>query len=236
MKKQNKDLLIKVFSVLGDTESSIRAKNERVKLLLQKDTVLDNKEKSILFKYFKNLSRFATPDYLARNLTIQEATKMVNRAERASTARRKNRILKDTLKENRQQRLPIVFYLCSYHEKPALDHKDYQGKLYIDRYWRSAVLQYSELAWLEAPIDAYIKNHKIQTMQEVVGGTPYLTTRPYCKHFFIPVDIWTVLTSSLSAIKREHPEAVQGTGKKSHRQYRRDYYKLRDNIRKGLVD
>ena len=236
MKKQNKDLLIKVFSVLGDTESSIRAKNERVKLLLQKDTVLDNKEKSILFKYFKNLSRFATPDYLARNLTIQEATKMVNRAERASTARRKNRIIKDTLKENRQQRLPIVFYLCSYHEKPALDHKDYQGKLYIDRYWRSAVLQYSELAWLEAPIDAYIKNHKIQTMQEVVGGTPYLTTRPYCKHFFIPVDIWTVLTSSLSAIKREHPEAVQGTGKKSHRQYRRDYYKLRDNIRKGLVD
>ena len=207
-----------------------------MKLLLQKDTVLDNKEKSILFKYFKNLSRFATPDYLARNLTIQEATKMVNRAERASTARRKNKLIKETLKENRGQRLPVVFYLCSYHEKPALDHKDYQGKLYIDRYWRSAVLQYSELAWLEAPIDAYIKNHKIQTMQEVVGDKPYLTTRPYCKHFFIPVDIWTVLTSSLSAIKREHPEAVQGTGKKSHRQYRRDYYKLRDNIRKGLVD
>lgn len=236
MKKQNKDLLIKVFSVLGDTEANIRAKNEKVKLLLQKDTVLDNKEKSILFKYFKNLSRFATPDYLARNLTIQEATKMVNRAERASTARRKNRIIKETLKENRSQRLPVVFYLCSYHEKPALDHKDYQGKLYIDRYWRSAVLQYGELAWLEAPIDAYIKNHKIQTMQEVVGDAPYLTTRPYCKHFFIPVDIWTVLTSSLSAIKREHPEAVQGTGKKSHRQYRRDYYKLRENIRKGLVD
>ena len=236
MKKQNKDLLIKVFSVLGDTEANIRAKNEKVKLLLQKDTVLDNKEKSILFKYFKNLSRFATPDYLARNLTIQEATKMVNRAERASTARRKNRIIKETLKENRSQRLPVVFYLCSYHEKPALDHKDYQGKLYIDRYWRSAVLQYRELAWLEAPIDAYIKYHKIQTMQEVVGDAPYLTTRPYCKHFFIPVDIWTVLTSSLSAIKREHPEAVQGTGKKSHRQYRRDYYKLRDNIRKGLVD
>lgn len=235
MKKQNKDLLIKVFSVLGDN-TGVRAKTEKVKLLLQKDTALDNKEKSILFKYFKELSRVGTPEYLSRNLVIQEATKMVNRAERASTARRKNRIIKETLRDNRNQRLPVIFYLCSYHEKAALDHKDYQGKLYVDRYWRSAVLQYSELSWLEAPIDAYIKNHKILTMQEVVGDKPYLTTRPYCKHFFIPVDIWTVLTSSVQAIKREHPEAVQGTGKKSYRQYRQDYYKLRDNIRKGLVD
>ena len=236
MKKQNKDLLIKVFSVLGDTETNIRAKNEKVKLLLQEDTVLDNKEKSILFKYFKNLSRFATPDYLARNLTIQEATKAVNRAERASTARRKNRIIKETLRENRNQRLPVVFYLCSYHEKCAEDHKAFQGKLYVDRYWRSAVQQYQDLWWLLEPIEAYIRNHNILTMQEVVGDKPYLTTRPHCKHFFIPVDVWTVLTSSVQAIKREHPEAVQGTGKKSHRQYRRDYYNLRDNIRKGLVD
>lgn len=235
MKNQNKDLLIKVFSVLGDN-TGVRAKTERVKTLLQKDTALDNKEKSILFKYFKELARVGTPDYLSRNYVIQEATKFVNRAERASAARRKNKIIKETLRENRSQRLPILFYLCSYHEKCAEDHKDYQGRLYIDRYWRSALEQYKELWWLIEPIEAYIKNHRTLTMQEVVGDKPFLTTRPYCKHFFIPVDIWTVLTSSVSAIKREHPEAVQGTGKKSYRQYRRDYYKLRDNIRKGLTE
>lgn len=234
MKKQNKDLLIKVFSVLGDTETSYRARVNNMKSLLAADTALDNKEKSVLFRYFQGLAKVSTPEYLARNYVIQDATKAVNRAERASTARRKNKLIKDTLRENRQQRLPVVFYLCSYHEKCAEDHKAFQGKLYVDRYWRSAVQQYQDLWWLLEPIEAYVRNHNILTMQEVVGDKPYLTTRPHCKHFFIPVDVWTVLTSSVQAIKREHPESVSGTGKKSFRQYRQDYYKLRDNIRKGL--
>lgn len=234
MKKQNKDLLIKVFSVFGDEELGYRARIQRMKQLLEKDEALDNKEKSILYRYFQDLARISTKDYLMRNTVIQDATKMVNRAERASAARRKNKIIKETLKDNRSQRLPIIFYLCSYHEKCAEDHKAYQGKIYVDRYWRSALEQYTELMWLIDPIDAYIKNHDVMTMQEVVGNKPYITTRPYCKHFFIPVDVWTVLTSSVQAIKREHPESVSGTGKKSFRQYRQDYYKLREDIRKGL--
>lgn len=234
MKKQNKDLLIKVFSVFGDEELGYRARIQRMKELLTKNDVLDNKEKSFLFKYFQNLAKVSTPDYLKRNYIIQDATRAVNRAERASTARRKNKLIKETLRENRGQRLPVIFYLCSYHEKCAEDHKAYQGKIYIDRYWRSALEHYTELMWLIDPIEAYIKNHNTLTMQEVVGNKPYITTRPYCKHFFIPVDVWTVLTSSVQAIKREHPESVSGTGKKSFRQYRQDYYKLRDNIRKGL--
>ena len=234
MKKQNKDLLIKVFSVFGDEELGYRARIQRMKQLLEKDEALDNKEKSILYRYFQDLARISTKDYLMRNTVIQDATKMVNRAERASAARRKNKIIKETLKDNRSQRLPVIFYLCSYHEKCAEDHKAYQGKIYVDRYWRSALEQYTELMWLIDPIDAYIKNHDVMTMQEVVGNKPYITTRPYCKHFFIPVDVWTVLTSSVQAIKREHPESVSGTGKKSFRQYRQDYYKLREDIRKGL--
>lgn len=234
MKKQNKDLLIKVFSVFGDEELGYRARIQKMKELLMKNDVLDNKEKSFLFKYFQNLAKVSTPDYLKRNYIIQDATKAVNRAERASTARRKNKLIKETLRENRSQRLPIIFYLCSYHEKCAEDHKAYQGKLYVDRYWRSSLEQYQDLWWLIQPVEAYIKNHSVMTMQEVIGDKPYLTTRPYCKHFFTPVDVWTVLTSSVQAIKREHPESVSGTGKKSFRQYRQDYYKLRENIRKGL--
>ena len=234
MKKQNKDLLIKVFSVFGDEELGYRARIQRMKELLMKNDVLDNKEKSFLFKYFQNLAKVSTPDYLKRNYIIQDATKAVNRAERASAARRKNKMIKETLKDNRSQRLPIIFYLCSYHEKCAEDHKAYQGKIYVDRYWRSSLEQYKDLWWLIEPVEAYVKNHDVMTMQEVIGNKPYITTRPYCKHFFIPVDVWTVLTSSVQAIKREHPESVSGTGKKSFGQYRQDYYKLREDIRKGL--
>ena len=234
MKKQNKDLLIKVFSVFGDEELGYRARIQRMKELLMKNDVLDNKEKSFLFKYFQNLAKVSTPDYLKRNYIIQDATKAVNRAERASTARRKNNMIKNTLRENRNQRLPVIFYLCSYHEKCAEDHKAYQGKIYVDRYWRSSLEQYKDLWWLIEPVEAYVKNHDVMTMQEVIGNKPYITTRPYCKHFFLPVDVWTVLTSSVQSIKREHPESVSGTGKKSFRQYRQDYYKLREDIRKGL--
>lgn len=229
MKKQNKDLLIKVFSVLGDTDSSFCTKNALIKNALGNCTVLDNKEKNILFKYFRNLAKTPVGAH-----QIPDAVKAVNRAERASDARRKKKAIQNTLRENRGQRLPVVFYLCSYHEKCAKDHRDFQGKIYVDRYWKDAVLQYHELAWLIEPIEDYIKNNQVLTVQYITKNKPYLITRRYCKHFFIPVNTWTVLTSSLQEVKREHPEAVRGTGSKSNKQYRQDYYKLKDDIRKGL--
>lgn len=236
MKKQNKNLLIKVFSILGDTDSSFCTKNALIKKALENCTALDNKEKNQLFRYFKELSKISTPEYLSRNLTIRDATKMVNRAERSSTARRKKKIIKTTLKDNREQRLPVIFYLCSYHEKCAVGHKEYQGKIYVDRYWKSAIEQYHELWWLIAPVQDYIKTNHVLTVQEVTGNDPYLIIRPYCKHFFIPIEIMTVLGSSVAEIKREHPEAVRGTGSKSNKQYRQDYYKLRNRIKEGLVN
>ena len=233
MKKQNKDLLIKVFSILGK-ETSVRAVSVHLKALLERQDYLNSREKAYLYRYFTDLARIGDPEYYKRNTVLAEATKVMNQVERNNTARTKKKIIKDTLRDNREQRLPVLFYLCSYHEKCALDHKEFQGKLYVDRFWKSSLEKYPDLWWLVEPVQSYIRNHDIMTIQEVTNSKPYLITRPYCKHFFTPIDIWTVLTSSLSAIKREHPESVQGTGKKSPRKYREEYYELREKIRNEI--
>ena len=84
-----------------------------------------------------------------------------------------------------------IFYVCSKHSNPAPDHADYQGRVYVDRYWREKVT-----AAQYYPVLSYIKNRGIMTVQEIMGEPVYLTTRPYCKHYFIPVATSTVLHQS----------------------------------------
>lgn len=85
-----------------------------------------------------------------------------------------------------------VFFLCSSHTSPALDHKDYQGRVYIDRFWRKKVQGFMYYA-----VMSYIKNHKCLSVQESMTGPPYLCTRPYCKHYFIPLRTTEVLHTSV---------------------------------------
>lgn len=219
MKRMNKSLLIKAFSLLSDRELGItRYKNGLRKVLEARDD-LNAREKSAIYKHFVNMYRTQLYD-------PESSIKLMNQVERASTGRYKRDKLKNTMKENREQKLPIIFYLCTYHEKPGSDHKDYQGKIYVDRYWKSALLEGHGLGWLEEPIKSYISNHGILTVQEVTQGKPHLITRPYCRHKLIALNTWDVLTSSLSAIKRDHPDAVMGSGSKSKRQYKKEYNDL----------
>lgn len=67
----------------------------------------------------------------------------------------------------------IVFYACDEFADCAPDHADYQGKVYYNA---------------EAPMDdrvrSYIEENGIQSMQDVMNGAPWLTTRPNCRHNF----------------------------------------------------
>lgn len=96
-----------------------------------------------------------------------------------------------------------VFYLCSEHPNCAKDHKDYQGKIYVDRFWRNTLEDDPEM--LKA-VEAYIKNHDIKTVQWVCSDPVYMIRRPYCKHKMIPLDLKTVLKNSLNKIKRSMRE------------------------------
>lgn len=113
-------------------------------------------------------------------------------AKSRSNLRKKKGLLRAALKSD------TIFFICSVHEKPAEDHKDYQGRIYVDRFWRGKV---SGVEFY--PVLSYIKNHQIQTVQEIVGVPVFLTTRPNCKHFFIPLDTASVLRSSVRKIREE---------------------------------
>lgn len=84
-----------------------------------------------------------------------------------------------------------IFFACSYHSNCSCGHENFQGKIYVDRFWRMKVRGTDYYRVL-----SYIKNRNIQTVQSVVKAPIWLTTRPYCRHYFVPVPTADVLGSS----------------------------------------
>lgn len=138
----------------------------------------------------------------------------VRRVKGSYDLRSKRRATREQLKSG------TVFFVCSSHDKCADDHKDYQGKIYVDRFWRLKVKGSQYYA-----VQSYIKNKGVRTVQEIMKGPVWLTTRPYCKHFFIGVDVDTVLHNSVKKI-------VEEVGKGYESGY--DYYELRNEVYERL--
>ena len=117
-----------------------------------------------------------------------------------------------------------IFYLCSTHINPAKDHADWEGKIYVSEDWEDRVSpdQHSQVA-------AYIRNHKIMTVQWVVGEPVYLITRPNCKHYFIEVSVDEVLNSSVRKLLKAHDMYMQDEHEITYEyaQYRNYYDRLK---------
>jgi len=90
--------------------------------------------------------------------------------------------LKDELDDEKN-----IFFVCSRHQNPAKDHAEYQGKLYYSEKWAERTK--------DEHIARYIKSHRgLKSVEEVCYNTPYLVTRPNCKHTLKPVRASTVLS------------------------------------------
>jgi len=92
------------------------------------------------------------------------------------------------------------FYLCTANTNPAADHAPYQGKIYYDEGWKNYILDQNDIVRIEA----YIKNHKLKSLQWVIGAPVYMYTRPNCRHEFVRVGIEEVLTSSAASLLKKH--------------------------------
>lgn len=101
------------------------------------------------------------------------------------------RIQKQEIKSCRAKQW--VFYKCSKHNKCAEDHVNYQGKIYIDRFWKSIIGN-------NPAVQNYVSTHNIKTIQWVMKGPVWMTTRPYCKHRLVGLDTDTVLSGNTSLI------------------------------------
>lgn len=128
-----------------------------------------------------------------------------------------------------------VFYLSSWHQTPAEGHRDLQGKLYVDRFWRDR-LERSGNEFLIPAVQNIVRERSLLTIQEVTGAPYWLIFRPYCRHYLVPVGTAEVLGStSEKDIRRNHPEAHMPVHRTMTEQQRRQaYIRRRARIRSRI--
>ena len=107
----------------------------------------------------------------------------------------------DQIREMLSSAVDSPFFLCSAHPKPAKDHAEYQGRMYYDENWEETG-NYSDQD--KIAIRAYIRNHKLQTVQWVTGPPVYLVFRPNCKHYLTNIPLDEVLAASARSLLKKH--------------------------------
>ena len=138
---------------------------------------------------------------------LEQIIKSENLIQRNGATRAKMKNLKTQVKESRERPEPVIFYLCSHHANPAEDHKDWEGRIYVDRFWLSTVQDVYDDSAIRA-VKRYIRDNDVRTIQWVTGEPVYLVSRCYCKHYFIPLNTSEVLNNSLKEVRKKHPEGI----------------------------
>ncbi len=119
------------------------------------------------------------------------------------------------------------FFLCSSHKDPAKDHKDWEGKMYYDEDWEKKNA-YSEHE--KESIRAYIRNHRLVTVQKIAGGPVYLCTRRNCKHYFKNIPLSEALHASAKRLLTKHGMFMKESDKPASKEalaYREYYNRLK---------
>lgn len=196
-------------------EGYINQVDSGIRKILDEYVALNRDEKYRIFKAAHDIYR-ATKQmkrieeaqrYLSLTSTYDSLMRQIRKVKASSELRTKQIATKIAMQSGN-----FVFYLCSKHNSPAEDHKNYQGRIYIDRFWRQKV----DARYYRA-VAAYVRNHKTITVQEITGAPVYLTTRPYCKHYLIPMRTETVLTASERKLAEQTKVYAEGL-------YDDDYY------------
>lgn len=142
----------------------------------------------------------STPDF-SDSKNCKDLVQVMGKLERHTDSRDKAKRIKDTIARSRSNvtddpgKLPIIFYACSRHSSPANDHKDYQGAIYVDRYWRRYTVGMMP-EWITAAVEDYIEKNEVVSIQKIMGPPVWLGVRSYCRHIFTPVKTLTVLTEN----------------------------------------
>lgn len=156
-------------------------------------------------------SRQGWQKYMGLYQNYDKVLRAVRKVKASSELRHKKAVVYTEMKFTDK-----IFWLCSCHSSCAEDHINFQSKIFVDRFWRQKVSgkeYYSVLS--------YIKNRDIKTVQEIMGPPVYLTTRPYCRHYFIGIDTASVLKSSPKKLANEF-------GRTYESDY--NYYELRKEV------
>lgn len=124
-----------------------------------------------------------------------DAEKAINRQENKKVEETKLVAVDEAIETARKY--GRIFYLASSHDDCALDHKPYQGRMYVDRYW------YQVTGGDKRVID-YVKQHNLRTVQWVMGKPVWFITRPHCRHYFQALTPEEAMGNSLTKLKNKY--------------------------------
>ncbi|HOH95159.1 MAG TPA: hypothetical protein PK612_03270, partial [Bacilli bacterium] len=145
----------------------------------------------------------------------KKISKKVYEYTREYEGEQKEDLLLKTAEINRSEQAddPKIFYICSRHNDCAVDHKDYQGKVYIDANWREVVKDDKEIL----KIEQYIRNFGVDTYQWVIFEPVWLVVRPNCRHYFKDLRVSEVLGNKVENILKQN-RMIHAKGRRSMRQ------------------
>lgn len=144
------------------------------------------------------------------------ASKVVHYEVRKFEDKRKVEILDNTFKENREN--GKIFYVASKHADSAEDHKPWQGRIYVDRYWHN----YDT----DGRLAKYIRDNDIKTVQWVTGKPVWFVTRPNCRHYFTEYSIDDILNGKYHIPNRKIGDRRLQTPQDANLQYYQDRLRL----------
>lgn len=134
-------------------------------------------------------------------------------------AKEKQKIIKESLdladKKTEYELDRMIFYLCSKHSDCAKDHQPYQGKIYVDKRWKSYIKNNS----LREQIESFIGRHNILTFQDITFRPVWLFTRPNCRHFYQQLSVDEVLSNSINNLLKQH-DLILMYGSETHKTIR----------------
>ena len=161
-------------------------------------------------------------DLFTKRAVNYDMSKIVHSEVRKYESEQKIEILDNAWKENRLD--GRIFYVASSHADSAKDHKDWQGCIYVDRYWHN----YDT----DGKLGEFIRRNNIRTVQWVTGAPVYFITRPNCRHYFTTYTVDEILGDKYHIPHRKIGDRRLQTPKEANLQYYQDRLRLYETLYK----
>ena len=135
---------------------------------------------------------------LNRSKNEKRSNRVINKKALDFETEEKNKLLEKEKKDNAKS----IFVLVSEHKDSALDHKDYQGRLYFAKDYEKIIANEDEKTRKE--IFKRIKEEHMLEFEWVIGKPVWMITRPNCRHFFKYLDTEDVLNHTTKYLLKKH--------------------------------
>jgi len=191
-------LVTDIYRSLLDKQSYIKRVNKLFAINFNKNMPVNKKASQLAINTYnkilkKSKSNIDIPIMSVFFITMLEKSHIndytrvqIYKDERKRIGEEKQAFIDKDIINNRANKK--IFYLCSSHDDCAKDHKNYQGKLYVDANWQSICPEAKD----------FINKHKIKTYQWVINKPVWLLTRPHCRHYMTSLTLNEVLNNSVN--------------------------------------